>query len=102
MELLINSGVRPSVVEYLAEPPDAETILRLATLLNLRVSELLRRGEAEFATATDLPDLDDDGALAAWIEKNPKVLQRPIVVDEEHSQAVIGRPPENVLPLLPQ
>ena len=102
LELITNTGVRPAVVEYLAEPPVAETILRLAALLSLRVSELLRRGEAEFRSATDLPDLDDDAALAAWIEKNPKVLQRPIVVDEDHSRAVIGRPPENVLQLLPQ
>ena len=64
------------------------------------VADLLRRGEAEFREATDLPDLADDGALADWIARNPKVLQRPIIVDGLTQRAVIGRPPEAVSELL--
>ena len=101
LELLNAAGISPAVVEYLQEPPDAATIQNLARLLGLRVADLLRRGEAEFKEASDLPDLDDDAALAAWIARNPKVLQRPIVVNEETSHAEIGRPPENVRRLIP-
>ncbi len=64
------------------------------------VADLLRRGEDEFRNARDLPALDDDAALAAWLEKNPRALQRPIVVNERRSAAVVGRPPENVHALL--
>ena len=39
-------------------------------------------------------------AAALWLEDHPKVLQRPIVVDDDRNVAVIGRPPENVLDLL--
>jgi arsenate reductase-like glutaredoxin family protein len=44
--------------------------------------------------------VDDGQALSIWLHHHPRVLQRPIVVDEDNNRAVIGRPPENVLELL--
>ncbi len=102
LRLLRESGIDHAIVEYLSEPPSAERILHLAALLGVPVAELLRRGEHEFTAAQDLPDIDDDEALAAWIARNPKVLQRPIVVDDEANRAVVGRPPSNVLELTGQ
>ncbi len=101
LELIQEAGIRPGIVAYLDEPPSAARILELASLLGLPVRELLRRGDAEFAAAQDVPDLGDDAALAAWLADNPKLLVRPIVVDEDARRAVIGRPPENVRQLLP-
>ena len=100
LELLQESGVQPTIVEYLREPPSADATLRHASLIGVRVADLLRRGEDEFKQADDLPDLDDDAALAGWLEAHPKVIERPIVVDETNNRAVIGRPPENVLDLV--
>ncbi len=100
LELLKKHGIEPNIVSYLTEPPAAESILRLANLMSLRVADLLRKGEEDVTNASDLPSLDDDTALADWIQKHPKTLQRPIVVDEAGERAVIGRPPENVLELL--
>jgi arsenate reductase len=100
LELLEQSGIIPTIVEYLNTPPDAETTLRHARLIGVRVADLLRRGEEEFKQANDLPDLDDDSALAKWLEAHPKVIERPIVVDEANDRAVVGRPPENVLELV--
>jgi arsenate reductase len=101
LQLIEEAGISPEIVAYLDNPPTGERIHALATLLGVPVADLLRRNESEFRTATDLPSLDDDAALAAWIASNPKVLQRPIVVDDEKGIAVIGRPPENVLVLFP-
>lgn len=100
LEIIQESGVTPGIVEYLAEAPSAARIVQLAELLGLSVQDLLRRNELEFTAATDLPDLADNAALAAWMSANPKVLQRPIVVDDDANKAVIGRPPENVHELL--
>lgn len=100
LELLEQAGVTPTIVEYLKSPPDAATTLRNARLIGVSVAELLRRGETEFRQAEDLPDLDDDAALAKWLEQHPKVIERPIVVDETGNRAVLGRPPENVLELV--
>lgn len=102
LELLEQAGAEPKIVEYLKSPPDAATTIRNARLIGVRVADLLRRGEDEFKQADDLPDLDDDAALAAWLEQHPRVIERPIVVDEATNRAVIGRPPENVLELVGQ
>ncbi len=101
LELIQEAGVSPNIVDYLSEPPSAARILQLAELLGLTVQELLRRNEADFKDAADLPDLDDNAALAAWVANHPKVLERPIVVDDGANRAIMGRPPENVRNLLP-
>ena len=101
LELIQEAGVDPNIVDYLSKPPSAARILQLAELLGLTVQELLRRNEADFKDAADLPDLDDNAALAAWVANHPKVLERPIVVDDGANRAVMGRPPENVRNLLP-
>ena len=102
LEILESAGVSPTVVEYLKTPPSAALTQQLAASLGIPVREMLRRGEAEFKEAADLPDLDDDAALAAWLEDHPRVIERPIVIDEGSGRAVIGRPPESVLRLLNQ
>lgn len=96
LELIQEHGVRPTIVEYLRTPPSAETTLALAQKLGKPVVALLREGEDDFKTAAADLDLSDDAGLARWLEDHPRVLQRPIVVDEDSGRAVIGRPPENV------
>ena len=100
LELLESNGVRPTIVEYLRSPPDADALQRIASMVGVPLAELLRRGEDEFRTAGDSVPLDDEPALAAWVHEHPKVLERPIVVDENNARAVVGRPPENVLELI--
>ena len=100
LEIIRDAGVEPDVVLYLDDTPTAARIVDIAGVLGMKVSDLLRRGESEFKEAGNLPDLDDDAALAAWIEAHPKVLERPIVVDDDRGEAVVGRPPENVEALL--
>ena len=100
LELIEKAGIRPQIVAYLESPPDAARIRELAKLLEIPVSGLLRRGEAEFRDADDLPDLDDDVLLSIWLSQHPRVIERPIVVELSGSRAIIGRPPENVESLL--
>lgn len=102
LELIEEAGDSPQIIDYQAEPPTAARIIELAARIGIPVRELLRTAEAEFREAGDLPDLDDDEALAGWLTRHPKVIERPIVADDDSGQAVIGRPPENVLRLLPQ
>ena len=100
LALIEESGIPHKIVQYLDDTPDAETLLSLAGKLGVSLSDLLRRGESEFKDATDLPDLTNDQNLAAWLFEHPIVLERPIIVDDDSGQAVVGRPPENVLHLL--
>lgn len=100
LELIEAKGITPEIVEYLKTPPDAETLRRIAGLVGVPLSALVRQGEDEFRNAGDAVPLDDEAALAAWLHEHPKVLQRPIVVDESNERAVVGRPPENVHELI--
>lgn len=101
LELIEAAGVRPAIVRYLDTPPSPERILSIADALGLPVADLVRRNESEFTDADDVPGLDDAAALAQWLYRHPRALQRPIVVDEDQKKAVIGRPPDNVRTLLP-
>ncbi len=100
LEIIESSGIEPNIVEYIKTPPDRDTLLRMAELIGVPLSDLLRRGEGDFKDAgSDVP-LNDQEALADWLHEHPRVLERPVVIDNDRRRGIIGRPPENVLPLL--
>lgn len=99
LAIIREHGVEPAIVHYLEDMPDAGRLLELSRLLRVGIADLLRRNEADYREAGPLPE-EDDAALAEWLSRHPKVLQRPIVVDTASGRAVIGRPPENVLDLI--
>jgi arsenate reductase len=95
LQLLEEKGITPEIVLYLETPPDSATIQDLAKQLGLSVHDIVRTGEDAF----DSEMANWDGAkLAAAIEKQPVLLQRPIFV--ANGQARIGRPPESVLEII--
>ncbi len=100
LKIIEGAGIDPVIVPYLESPPSAERIVELAAMIGVPVRALVRERESDYKEARDLPNLDDDAALAAWLSAHPRVLQRPIVVDSETGRAVIGRPPENVQELI--
>lgn len=100
MEIIESHGISPTVVEYLQSPPTSGTLLRISKLVGVPLCDLLRRAEEEFRKAADSLPIENEQELARWLQEHPKVLQRPIVVDEDRGRAVVGRPPENVLALL--
>lgn len=99
LELLEARGLAPTIVRYLETPPDAATLRALLGKLGIGARQLLRSGEDEFKTL-DLanPALSDAQLIEAMVQ-HPKLIERPILVVDD--KAVIGRPPENVLELLP-
>lgn len=97
LQLIRENGIEPKIIEYLRNPPEAATILKLADWLGIGVAELLRTTDGDHEDET--LSLNEQ-SLARWLQDNPAALQRPIVVDETHGRACIGRPPENVLALL--
>ena len=100
LEIIRSRGIEPTIVEYLKSPPAPATLKALSTGLGMPLDELLRRNEEEFRQAPEGVPLGEADALATWLSQHPRVLQRPIVVNEETGKAVLGRPPENVLGLL--
>lgn len=99
LALLRNRGIEPTIVEYLKDPPDSTTLVRLLRALNLSPRALLRKGEDAYRDlGLDDPSLDEAAVIDAMVE-HPALIERPIVIVDD-KRAVIGRPPERVLDLL--
>ena len=97
LALLEENGVTPEIVLYLEKPPTKTGLKKILKMLGLKPEQLLRKGEKIYKENYKGKDLTDTQWIDAMIE-NPKLIERPIVIKGD--QAVIGRPPENVLELL--
>ena len=99
LELLEARGLTPTVVRYLDTPLDASQLRDLLAKLNIGARQLLRSGEDEYK-ALNLADSGlTDAQLIDAMAAHPKLIERPILVAGD--KAVIGRPPEKVLEILP-
>ena len=98
MKLLNDNNIDFNIVEYLKDPLLEDEILVLAKKLGKRPKEFIRTSEKDFKENNIKSLINDDRALAKAIEGSPKIMERPIFVVGEN--AVIGRPPENILTLL--
>lgn len=99
LQLLEARGLTPTIVRYLETPPSASQLQDLLSKLGLNARQLLRSGEDEYQ-ALGLADLGlSEEQLIAAMAAHPKLIERPILVVDD--QAVIGRPPEKVLEILP-
>ena len=99
LELLEARGLTPNVVRYLESPLNAAQIKALLGKLGISARQLLRTGEDEYKMLQLADDSLSEAQLIAAIAEHPKLMERPIL--EADDKAVIGRPPENILELLP-
>ncbi len=98
LKLLRENNIEPNIIEYLKTPPDRNTLIHLLELLGLQAAELLRKNETAYKTSgLDRSDINDAEIIDAMIAY-PILIERPIVVAK--GNAVIGRPPENVLAII--
>jgi len=98
LALLEERGETVEVINYLDTPPTAAELAGLLKQLHMTARELLRRGEAEYASlGLANPELGESDLIAAMVA-HPRLIERPIVV--ANGKAAIGRPPEAVLTIL--
>ncbi|WP_417779758.1 arsenate reductase (glutaredoxin) [Stutzerimonas xanthomarina] len=99
LELLEQRGLSPSVVRYLETPPSADELKQILARLGISPRQLLRSGEEDYKILNLAdPALTDEQIIDAMVA-HPKLIERPILVAGD--VAVIGRPPEKVLEILP-
>ena len=86
--LLEEKGVEFETYLYLKQGIDTEDMSALIDLEGIiRVNDLEQKA-----------DLENPEIVKKLLEENPKLLQRPILIS--NAQAVIGRPPEEILRLI--
>ena len=99
LQLLQERGLSPTIVRYLETPLNAAQLQTLLSQLGLNVRQLLRTGEDDYkALGLSNLQLTDEQLFDALLSQ-PKLLERPILVVGD--KAVIGRPPETILEILP-
>jgi arsenate reductase len=98
LQILIDKGLEPDVIEYLKNPLDVNELKKISEKLGLRPKDFIRQNEQEFKAAGLRDKLEDDEELFRRMEATPKLMERPIVV--KGNKAVLGRPPKNVHDLL--
>ncbi|WP_430445968.1 MAG: arsenate reductase (glutaredoxin) [Pseudomonas piscis] len=99
LELLEQRGLAPTVVRYLETPLDAAQLRSLLGKLGIGARQLLRTGEDEYKELGLADTSLSEEELIAAIAQHPKLMERPVL--EAGDKAIIGRPPENVLEILP-
>jgi arsenate reductase len=97
LALIRERGFEPHIVEYLKTPPSEAELSAIVRKLGIKPLELVRRNEQVFKDKYAGKTLSDKEWIKAMVA-NPILIQRPIVVRGE--AAAIGRPPQDVEPLL--
>jgi arsenate reductase len=96
LQLLEENNMEVEIVDYLNNPPSANTLKEILTLLDVSADQIIRKKEAAFK---ELNLKEATGAeMIKAIVKHPILLERPIVI--ANGKAAIGRPPENVLNII--
>jgi arsenate reductase (glutaredoxin) len=99
LEFIRDSGIEPTVIEYLKTPPDRSTLIKLIEQMGVSVREVLRQsGTPYMQLDLDNPKWTDD-QLIDFIMEHPILLNRPIVISAKGAR--LCRPSEQVLDLLP-
>lgn len=96
LQLLREHGIEPEVVDYLAQPPDKATLLRVAADSGVGLRGLVRDKETLFAELGLA--IADDAALLEAMLAHPVLINRPVVITARGTR--LCRPPETVLELI--
>jgi len=97
--LIRNSGVEPTVIEYLETPPARAELVDLIGRMGMPVRDLLRRkGTPYEELGLDDPTWTDD-RLVELMTRHPILINQPIVVTPLGVR--LCRPSEAVLDILP-
>lgn len=99
LQLLEERDLQPVVVHYLDTPPSAAQLREVLEKLGLPPRQLLRSGEDEYRELGLANQTLSDEELIEAMASHPRLIERPILIAGD--RAVIGRPPENILELLP-
>ena len=98
LEIIENQNINTKVILYLKDKLTKSMLKQILDLSGLSVRDIIRSNEKEYKDNNlDNLNLSQDEILELII-KHPKLLQRPVLV--YNNQAIIGRPPEDVLKII--
>lgn len=97
LALLEEHNITPTIRLYAEDIPSSEEIRNVCMMLGMLPADMTRVTEKP-CKKIDVYDMDDED-LCDFLSANPIAIQRPICI-KNNEEAVIGRPPENILDLI--
>ena len=91
VEILKEEKIDFEIIEYLKKAPTLKELKSLIEKLSLNPIDLIRKKDKLFKEL-QIDAINESEKILDIITKNPKLLERPIVVKGE--KAIIARPPE--------
>ncbi|MET3901096.1 arsenate reductase [Devosia sp. UYZn731] len=98
LAMIRQSGVEPTVIEYLKTPPTRERIVELVSAAGLSLRDAMRKKDTPFEELGLSDSSLSDDALLDAIQTHPILLNRPLV--ETPVGTRLCRPSEVVLDIL--
>lgn len=99
LAILRHAGFEPTVIEYLKNPPDRDTLLRLFADAGLTARQAARQKGTPFEElGLGDPAVSDEAIVDAMLV-HPILINRPFVVTERGTR--LCRPSEVVLEIVP-
>ncbi|MDX2378794.1 MAG: ArsC/Spx/MgsR family protein [Acidimicrobiia bacterium] len=98
MRIAEELAVEADIVNYIQDPPDAETIREIIAKLEDPPTALVRRDSLFKKLELTDADVETEDQIVDVLVANKRLLQRPLVVTAD--AAIIGRPKERVAELL--
>ncbi|MGY5777829.1 arsenate reductase (glutaredoxin) [Rhizobium sp. LEGMi135b] len=99
LAMIRNTGIEPTVIEYLSNPPSRDDLIKMIAEAGLTIRQAIREKGTPYAEfGLDNPDLTDAQLLDAML-KDPILINRPFVVTTMGTR--LARPSEVVLDILP-
>ncbi len=98
LDLLHENGYEPTIRLYLEAPPSIDELTEVVDKLGIPAHELVRKRDKVYKEKFK----DQNHSDQVWIRlmtENPSIIERPILINGD--RAVIGRPVENVLTIVP-
>ncbi len=99
LAMIRNSGVEPTVIEYLKHPPSSELIKSWLNAMGAAVRQVLREKDTPYAELDLGNPKCSNEELLDFIQQHPILLNRPFVITPLGVR--LCRPSEVVLDILP-
>jgi len=97
IELLDSKKLEYKVIKYLEDVPTRKDFEKVLVKLNLKPTDILRKGETIFKEKYKGKNFTDEEWITIMLE-NPKLIERPIII--KGNKAVVARPIQNLENLL--
>ncbi len=98
MRIAEELGVEADIVNYIQDPPDADTLRSIIAKLEDEPTALVRRDSKFKKLELTEDDVQSVDQIVDILVKHKQLLQRPVVVTAD--KAIVGRPKDRIRELL--